>query len=570
MARGCSVSARASQAHEPTSPPGRRTAPDATDSPPSASSSPGTGSVASDAQRQGDTDSPEQRRDRGRPPPISCDRGCLSEDEARQSDASVHDGAPPPRACRGRGHSRSRGVRFATPRSINDVRVISPASHPNRMGQFGPLWPRRQSFAGHKPFAGDLGDFAQVMALRDGQVVDWLDCRITACNPDGTYNVFVLPTRSAQKIGLADQQGWSITPQELRSRSRLGCLGRPPVSRATCFAVCVLTGCALLLLSAAASTYMTSSSTRMQLRLRLRREGPNDPLGLEVDSSMHVTAVSPHGVAAAGGVEVGMRVLAIDGVRVHSAEQLTAAFRGTGQEATVTVDIPLFHARSPAVSPPSAVAAQPAPARKAPSAPASPCNVPRTAGGERRVAVDCRSSVRYEPLQSHDTSGGGGLSDAAVAAVIGAGLFGACLAGYLLRCARRRGIGWFAKEELPMCPGGQFAPCTPRLPGVPVAGLLRDRALGAADAAEPLQEQPTLVDATVPPVAGEELIRAVALLSEQVATLEGSLMAHTASVSAERSPQRVPPCGDRRGARRGPAHPGAARGALVTDRCAGP
>ncbi|KAJ9462360.1 hypothetical protein DIPPA_06561 [Diplonema papillatum] len=114
---------------------------------------------------------------------------------------------------------KAKAVAWATPKSLHDTRIITPATHPNRMGQFGSNRARTQSqgFFSFSSFEGAVGTLSQVALIDGEQIKTWLDCTISVVNSDRTYDIIVLASPAADKYNMSDITGYAIAGSYLRT-----------------------------------------------------------------------------------------------------------------------------------------------------------------------------------------------------------------------------------------------------------------------------------------------------------------------------------------------------------------
>ena len=119
--------------------------------------------------------------------------------------------------------SKQKSVAWATPNSLHDTRIITPSTHPNRMGQFNGRSAKPSALTSYlrRPcFRGRVDDLAQVALMDKGGIVGWIDCIITVVNSDGTYDINVSQSPLADKHNVSSLAAYAINALHLRTPPR--------------------------------------------------------------------------------------------------------------------------------------------------------------------------------------------------------------------------------------------------------------------------------------------------------------------------------------------------------------
>eukprot|EP00754_Rhynchopus_humris_P036086 Rhum_TRINITY_DN17899_c0_g1::Rhum_TRINITY_DN17899_c0_g1_i1::g.166661::m.166661 len=118
--------------------------------------------------------------------------------------------------------AKKRCVAWATPNSLHDTRIITPYTHPNRMGQFNVRTAKPSAFQGlltRPKFDGSVGEQAEVALMDKNGLVGWVDCGITVKNSDNTYDIVVHPSSLADTHHVSNLAAYAICAAHLRSKS---------------------------------------------------------------------------------------------------------------------------------------------------------------------------------------------------------------------------------------------------------------------------------------------------------------------------------------------------------------
>eukprot|EP01064_Diplonema_japonicum_P027515 TRINITY_DN3992_c0_g1_i1.p1 TRINITY_DN3992_c0_g1~~TRINITY_DN3992_c0_g1_i1.p1 ORF type:complete len:238 (+),score=39.84 TRINITY_DN3992_c0_g1_i1:57-716(+) len=122
---------------------------------------------------------------------------------------------------------KKRAVAWATPKSLHDTKIITPATHPNRMGQFAVRKKIRDytsplgSLFCTNNFSATVGCKVQVALIQGVKTAGWLDAEILVCNNDATYDISVLPSPLADEHNLSHLTGHAIHHTYLRRLSEV-------------------------------------------------------------------------------------------------------------------------------------------------------------------------------------------------------------------------------------------------------------------------------------------------------------------------------------------------------------
>ena len=117
--------------------------------------------------------------------------------------------------------AKKRCVAWATPNSLHDTRIITPYTHPNRMGQFNVRTAKPSAFQAltRSKFDGSVGEQAEVALMDKTGIVGWVGCGITVKNSDNTYDIVVHPSALADTHHVSNLAAYAICAVHLRSKS---------------------------------------------------------------------------------------------------------------------------------------------------------------------------------------------------------------------------------------------------------------------------------------------------------------------------------------------------------------